>query len=75
MLTKGTYRTEISISFELSKVYTAPVVRLWWMIVVCNDFRFSEFGLGLSVTLPHGSLNGRATSLTIGSLASFSKQP
>jgi hypothetical protein len=47
MLTEGTYRTEASASFELSRVYTAPVVRLWWMIVVSNDFlnfRNLEFG-------------------------------
>jgi hypothetical protein len=60
MLTKGTYRTEISISFELSKVYTAPVVRLWWMIVVCNDFldfRNLGFGLFCHSTPPYGDLN------------------
>ena len=38
MLTEGTYRTEVSASFELSGVYIAPLVRLWWMIVVCDDF-------------------------------------
>jgi hypothetical protein len=43
MLTEGTYRTEISIPFELSRVHTAPVVRLWWMIIVCNDFGFWAF--------------------------------
>ena len=51
MLTEGTYRTEISASFKLSGVYTAPLVRLWWMIVACDDFEF--WVLALSVTLPH----------------------
>ena len=47
MLAEGTYRTEINISFELSRVYTAPVVRLWWMIIVCNDFLdFRNLGFG-----------------------------
>ena len=47
MLTEGTYRTEVSTSFELSRVYTTPVVRLWWMIIVSNDFlnfRNLDFG-------------------------------
>src|ERR1700733_6260874 len=47
MLTEGTYRTEVSTSFELSRVYTAPVVRLWWMIIVSNDFlNFRNLGIG-----------------------------
>jgi hypothetical protein len=29
MLTEGTYRTEVSASFKLSRVYTAYLVRLW----------------------------------------------
>jgi hypothetical protein len=54
MLREGTYRTKISISFELSRVYTTPVVRLWYMIVICNDLLdFRNLVLGLSVTLPH----------------------
>jgi hypothetical protein len=47
MLTEGTYRTEASASFELSRMYTAPVVKLWWMIVVSNDFlNFRNLGFG-----------------------------
>jgi hypothetical protein len=58
MLTEETYRTEISASFKLSGVYTAPLVRLWWMIVVCDDFLiFESWVLGLSVTLPHRTLS------------------
>ena|SRR3984885_16008989 len=38
MLTERTYRTEISASFELSRVYTALVARLRRMIVISNDF-------------------------------------
>ena len=57
MLTEGTYRTKISISFELSRVYTTPVVKLWYMIVICNDLLdFGIWVLGLSVTLPHRKL-------------------
>jgi hypothetical protein len=47
MLTEGIYRSEVSASFELSGVYTAPLVRLWWMIVVCDDsLDFRIFGFG-----------------------------
>jgi hypothetical protein len=38
MLTEGTYRTGVSVSFKPSRVYTTPVIRMWWMIVICNDF-------------------------------------
>jgi hypothetical protein len=47
MLTEGTYRAEVSASFELSGVHTAPLVWLWWIIVVCHnflDFRILGFG-------------------------------
>jgi hypothetical protein len=56
MLTEGTYRTEISISFELSRVYTASVVRLWWMVIVWNDFGFWAF-LSLYPTVGGAKLN------------------
>jgi hypothetical protein len=42
MLTEGTYRTDVSTSFELSRVHTAAVVRLWRMIVV-SEFGFWAF--------------------------------
>ena len=58
MLTEGTYRTEVSASFEISGVCTAPLVMLWWIIVVCDDFLdFRILGFGpqygcLLVSLP-----------------------
>src|ERR1700733_10827201 len=52
MLTEGIYRTEITVSFELPRVYTAPVVRLWWMIVVSIDFlNFRNLGFGAFLSL------------------------
>jgi hypothetical protein len=52
MLAGGTYRTEVSASFKLSGVYTASLVRLWWMIVFCDDFLdFRISALGLFVTV------------------------
>src|SRR5271155_6208021 len=47
MLTEGTYRTEVSASFKLSGVYIAPLVSLWWTIVVCEAFLdFRNLGIG-----------------------------
>jgi hypothetical protein len=58
MLIEGTYRTEVSASFELSGVYTAPLVRLWWMIVIRDDFvdfRILGFGPFCHSTPPYVS--------------------
>jgi hypothetical protein len=43
MLAEGIYKTEINISFELSRVYTAPVVRLWWMIILLDLTKILTF--------------------------------
>lgn len=51
MLTEGAYRTEVSASFKLSGVYTASSVRLWWMIVVCDDFHDFRFSLWAFLSL------------------------
>jgi hypothetical protein len=59
MLTEGAYRTEVSASFKLSGVYTASLVRLWWMIVVCDDFLDFQFRLWAAV----GDPDSRATAM------------
>jgi hypothetical protein len=66
MLTEGTYRTEVSASFELSGVYTAPLVKLWWMIVVRDDFldfRILGFGPFCHSTPPYAKTD-KAVGLT-----------
>src|ERR1700733_8050535 len=73
MLTEEIYRTEITVSFELSRVYTAPVVRLWWMIVVSIDFlNFRNLGFGpfCRSTPPHFHFEGSVQAVALSSTTS-----
>jgi hypothetical protein len=72
VLMKKHYRTEVGASFGLLGAIIAPLLKLWWMIVVYEEiFRFSNFGEGpfpsLHPTVIGGKSADSANGLALGS--------